>query len=55
MTAVQLALDCDPAWTDPPRPRRRRNRPRLTVLEPHQLTYRQRRRMTTINVREEYL
>lgn len=48
MTAVQLALDCDPAWTDIPRPRQRRKGRGLTVLEPHQLTRKQRRRMTTI-------
>jgi hypothetical protein len=58
--AVQLALDdCDPAWQPAavPRPRRRKPRKRrgLSVLEPGQLTYRQRRRMTTIRVSEEYL
>jgi hypothetical protein len=57
VTAVQLALDdCDPAWADGvPRPRKRRKRRGLSVLEPGQLTRKQRRRMTTIRVSEEYL
>ncbi len=57
MTAVQLALDaCDPAWQPVPQPlQRRRKHPRLTVLEPHQLTRKQRRRMTTIQPDARYL
>ena len=59
MTGTQLALDfCDPAWTTPPKPRRRRqelSHSEARDLQAHGLTPRQLYTITTVRVVGRYL